>query len=269
LLPSLLALSFALGIGPAQAVPSNDLAKHELSGQVRSVTTKHPQLRTVHQFDRGGRLTSLDLIPAHEADSSRYLFVYDASGRLAEEQTVEAGGRVLYRKVYRYVTDDEGKPVAVVAATEEGELAHAEFNFYDRRGLLAESIEFRGSGAAEKSLYDVRGNLVYAGRYFHGRLVLEATHQHGPLGRLRESRFYGADGTLMRKDSYRYNEAGQRIEQASEFYHSSHLRKSLVSYEFDHAGNWITESVQRWTERNGNVAPTEPIVSRQRQISYY
>jgi hypothetical protein len=73
----------------------------------------------------------------------------------------------------------------------------------------------------------------------------------------------------MRKDSYRYNEAGQRIEQASEFYHSSHLRKSLVSYEFDHAGNWITESVQRWTERNGNVAPTEPIVSRQRQISYY
>jgi len=223
----------------------------------------------VHQFARTGRLTRLDLVPANETDSSHYLFLYEAAGHLTEEQTVEADGHVLYRKVYRYVMDEEGRPVAVVAATEEGALAQAEFNFYDRRGLLTESVEFSGSGTAEKSLYDVRGNLVYAARYFHGRLVLESTHHHGPLGRLRESRFYAGDGTMMRKDSFRYNDAGRRVEQQSEFYHNSHLRKSVVSYEFDRAGNWITETVQRWTEKNGTVALTETTVSRERQITYY
>jgi len=236
---------------------------------VKSVVTRHPQLRTVHQFDRNGRLIRIELFPAQESNSSQYVFQYDASGRLTEEQTLEADGRVLYRKLYRYATDDRGRLVAVVAATEEGALAHAEFSFYDNRGMLAESVEFSGGGAAERSLYDVRGNLVYAARYFHGRLVLEATHHHGPLGRLIESRFYAGDGSLMRKDTYRYNEAGQRIEQQSEFYRSSHLRKSVVSYEFDQGGNWITETVQRWTEKNGTVALTETTMSRERQISYY
>ncbi len=258
-----------LGIGPVHAGPSGDLVKHELLGPVKSVSTKHPQLRTIHQFDRSGRLTRLDLFPTHEADSSRYVFLYDATGRLSEEHTIEADGHVLYKKVYRYVMDERGRPSAVVAATEEGALAHAEFSFYDDRGVLTESIEISGSGAAEKSLFDVRGNLVYTARYFHGRLVLEATHHHGPLGRLKESQFYAGDGGLMRRDTYRYNDAGQRIEQVSEFYKHSHLRKSVVTYEFDQAGNWITETIQRWTDKNGTVTLTETTVSRERQITYY
>jgi len=253
----------------AQAAQIGDLTRNELTGPVKSVVTRHPQLRTVHQFDRNGRLVRIELFPTPESDSSQYVFLYDGSSRLTEEQTHDADGRVLYRTLYRYVIDEQGRQVAVVAATEEGALSHAEFSFYDSRGLLTESIELSGGGAAEKSLYDARGDLVYTARYFHGRLVVEATHHHGPLGRLRESRFYAGDGSLMRRDSYRYNEAGQRIEQQSEFYRSTHLRKSVMSYEFDQAGNWITETVQRWTEKNGTVALTETTVSRERQISYY
>lgn len=256
-------------LGAAQAGPPSDLARHELLGPVRAVVTKHPQLRTVHQFDRNGRLIRVELFPTQESDSSQYVFVYDSSGRLTEEQTIEAGGRVLYKKLYRHVADERGRQVAVVAATEDGGFAQAEFSFYDARGVLSETIELSGSGAAEKSLFDVRGNLVYTARYFQGRLVLEATHHHGPLGRLKESRFYAADGTLIRKDFYRYNEAGARVEQLSEFYRSSHLKKSVVSYEFDQAGNWITETIQRWAEKNGVVALSETTVSRERQITYY
>jgi hypothetical protein len=113
-----------------------------------------------------------------------------------------------------------------------------------------------------KSLYDVRSYPVDTTRYHHGRLVLEATHHHSPPGRLRDSRFYTGDGSLMRKDSCRYNESGQRVELQSEFYRSSHLCTSVVSYEFDRAGNRIVEPVQRWTDKNGAVAPTETIVSR-------
>ena len=126
-----------------------------------------------------------------------------------------------------------------------------------------------GQGVAEKSLYDVRGNLVYHARYFQGRLVLEATHHHGPLGRLKESRFYGSDGELMRKDQYRYDQAGNRIEQTSEFSRHSHLRRSVVTYEFDQAGNWVKETIQRWSEKNGTVVLTETVMSREREIVYY
>jgi hypothetical protein len=254
---------------PTPAASTNDLVKHELVGPVKTVVTKHPQLRTVHQFDRNGRLVEVELVPANEADLSHYVFRYDAAGRLIEEDSVEADGHVLYKKLYRYGNDERGRESAVVAATEDGALAHADFSLYDDRGVLMEEVGISGSGIAEKSLYDVRGNLVYTARYFQGKLVLEATHHHGPLGRLKESRFYAGDGSLMRKDFYRYNEAGHRVEQQSEFMRSTHLRKSVVTYEIDQAGNWTKETVQRWTDKNGAVSLSETTVSRERQITYY
>ena len=126
-----------------------------------------------------------------------------------------------------------------------------------------------GQGVAEKSLYDVRGNLIYHVRYFQGRLVLEATHRYDPLDRLKESRFYGNDGEQMRKDRYRYDQAGHRVEQTSEYYRQSHLRKSVVTYEFDQAGNWLKETIQRWTQKDGSVVLAESVVSRERVITYY
>lgn len=73
----------------------------------------------------------------------------------------------------------------------------------------------------------------------------------------------------MRKDMYRYNEAGERIEQQSEFFRSAHLRKSVVTYEFDAAGNWTKETIQRWIEKSGGLSLAETVVSRERQITYY
>ena len=251
------------------AEPTHDLSKQDLIGPVKTAVTKHPQLRTIHHFDRTGHLTKIELFPTQETDSAQYLLSYDGAGRVIEEQTVEPDGHVLYRKLYRYGFDEQGRQVAMVAATHEGELALAEFSLYDDRGVLWEELSFTGNGVVEKSLYDIRGKLVYMVRYYQGRLVLEATHRHGPLGRLKESRFYAGDGTLMRKDFYRYNDAGQRVEQQSEFARGTHLRKSVVTYEFDHMGNWTKETVQRWIERNGVLELVETVVSRERQLTYY
>ena len=247
----------------------NDLDRLELEGAVRTVVTKHPQLKTTHQFDREGHVTSLELAPTNEADSARYIYQYDESGRLVEEQTFEPDNTVAYRKMFRYGFDEQGRQSAQVAVTDKGLFAHAEFSLYDARGLLSEEIMVTGQGVAEKSLYDVRGNLIYHVRYFQGRLVLEATHRYDPLDRLKESRFYGNDGEQMRKDRYRYDQAGHRVEQTSEYYRQSHLRKSVVTYEFDQAGNWLKETIQRWTQKDGSVVLAESVVSRERVITYY
>jgi hypothetical protein len=254
---------------PLAALAKSDIDRFELVGPVQSVVTKYPQLKTTHQFDRQGQLIHLELIPTNETDSARYLFLHDEAGRVVEEQTFEPDGTLAYRKLFRYGVDEQGRQTAQVAATEKGDLAHADFAIYDDRGLLAEELTVTGQGVAEKSLYDVRGSLIYNARYFQGRLMLEATHYHSPLGRLKESRFYGSDGELMRKDLYRYNQAGQRGEQQSEFYHQSHLRRAVFTYEFDHVGNWIKETVQRWSDKNGTVAPIQTVVSRERIITYY
>ena len=262
-------VSICLAPRVAPAAPASDLSKQELAGPVKTAVTRYPQLRTVHHFDREGRLRTVELFPTQESDSAQYHLSYDEAGRVTEEQTVEPDGHVLYKKIYRYGFDEQGRQVAAIAVTEDGQLAHAEFDLYDERGLLTEDLAITGNGTVEKSLYDVRGKLVYLARYFQGKLVLESTYRHGPLGRLKESRFYSGDGTLMRSDSYRYNDAGQRIEQQSEFFRSAHLRKSVVTYEFDAAGNWTKETIQRWAEKNGTLSHLETVVSRERQITYY
>ncbi len=261
----------ALLLGPLSlSEAKSDLDRLELHGNVRTVVTKYPQLTTTHQFDRDGHLMVLELLPANEAAAAvRYVYVYDESGRLAEEETFEPDGTIAYRKLFRHGVDDKGRPSAQVAVTEQGLFAQAEFTFYDRRGLLAEEIMMTAQGVAEKSLFDARGNLVYHARYFQRRLVLEATHHYDPLDRLRESRFYGADGEPMRRDYYRYDQAGHRAEQSSEYFRQSHLRKSSVTYEFDSGGNWIKETAQRWSMKNGAIALTETVVTRERTITYY
>jgi hypothetical protein len=99
--------------------------------------------------------------------------------------------------------------------------------------------------------------------------VLEATHHYDPLDRLKESRFYGGDGEPTRRDHYKYDPAGHRIEQLSEYFRQSHLRKSVVTYGFDPSGNWVKETAQRWTDKSGSLALTETVVSRERVITYY
>jgi hypothetical protein len=254
----------------AWSVANNDLDRLDLHGAVRTVVIKYPQLTTTQEFDREGHLTSLELRPIHEgAGPVRYVYLYDESGRLSEEQIFEPDGNVASRKLFRYGVDERGRASAQVVVSDQGLFAQAEFSFYDRRGLLSEQLMVTAQGVAEKSLFDARGHLVYHARYFQRRLVLEATHHYDPLDRLKEIRFYGSDGAPMRRDQYRYDQAGHRIEQLSEYFRQAHLRKSVVTYEYDPAGNWNKETAQRWSLKNGEMTLIETTVTRERTISYY
>ncbi|BCA54453.1 hypothetical protein W02_15930 [Nitrospira sp. KM1] len=246
-----------------------DLDRFELIGPVKSVMTTHQQLRTTHYFDRNGRLTAMELQSGREGATARYAFSHDDAGRLIEERTTHSDGTPGYRKLYRYAYDDRGRQTAWVATTEAGEFAQAEFRVYDDRGAMTEELEVSGSGAGERSLYDSQGHVVYAARYYQNRLVLEATHRHNTRGRLEESRFYSPEGTLIRKDLYQYDPSGTRVKQHSEFFKQSYLKKSVVRFELDREGNWITETVRRWVNKNGSIDLSETVVSRERTIAYY
>ena len=151
---------------------------------------KYPQLTTTQEFDREGHLTSLELLPARQAAGAvRYVYKYDESGRLTEEETFEPDGSVASLKLFRYGIDEQGRTSAQVAVTEQGRFAQAEFSFYDRRGLLSEEIMVNAQGVTEKLLFDARGNLVYQARYFQRRLVLEATHHSIPSDGSRKAAF--------------------------------------------------------------------------------
>ncbi|MCC6141783.1 MAG: hypothetical protein IT389_14320 [Nitrospira sp.] len=255
--------------GSVLGATASDLSKQELTGPVKTAETRHAQLRTIHHFDRNGRLTKIELVPTQETDSVQYRLSYDDAGRVAEEQTIKPDGHALYKKIYRYGFDEHGRQVAEIAATDAGQLAYAEFSLYDERGALTEDLAMTGNGVIEKSLYDIGGRAVYLARYFQGKLVLEATFHYGALGRLKEGRFYSGDGALMRRDLYRYDAAGQRVEQQSEFFRSAHFRKSVVTDEFDPMGNWTKETIQRWIEKHGDLALVETVIGRERQITYY
>jgi len=270
--PHYAALLFGCCLLLAHSLPgeaNNDLDRFDLEGSVRTVVTRYLQLSTTHQFDRDGQLISIELLPLNQVGAVRYVYLHDETGRLIEEQTFEPDGTVNSRKLFRYGVDDQGRPSAQVAVTDQGLFAQVEFSFYDRRGFLSEEIMITAQGVAEKSLFDVRGHLIYHSRYYQGRLVLEATHYYDTVDRLKESRFYGSEGDPMRTDRYRYDHAGRRIEQSSDYFRQPRLRKSVMTYEFDQAGNWIKEKVQRWSLKNGAMTLTETLVSRERTITYY
>lgn len=68
----IVAVLICLAARSAPAAPTNDLSKHELTGPVKTAVTRHSQLRTVHHFDRDGRLTKVELFPTQETDSAQY-----------------------------------------------------------------------------------------------------------------------------------------------------------------------------------------------------
>ena len=124
---------------PQWTIAKHDLDRFDLRGAVRTVVTRYAQLTTTHQFDRDGRLTAFELQPVIQAGAVRFVYRYDASGRLIEEETFDPEGAA-YQKTFRYAFNDQGRPSAQVVVTDQGLFTQAAFSFYDHRGLLSEEI---------------------------------------------------------------------------------------------------------------------------------
>ena len=159
----------------------------------------------------------------------------------------------------------------MVAAMADGSYAHSEFWIYDDRGNLAAKIYFTSHDDVSKSLFDVRGRVVYANRFRGKAMMFESIKHYNVKGELIESLSYADNGSLIRKDQYAYDEAGRQIEESSEFYsnHFAGLRKALTRFKLDAHGNWVSKTVEEWAIKADITKPAPTEFLQERRISYY
>lgn len=256
--------------GEASLLIETSKEKNELIGPVRKVITKYRDFTTTDSYDPSGNLIELAFDYKDSSMSrSKAIFTYDDQGLAKEELNYGDDGGLVYRKLFNFGFHEDGKPAAMVAATDDGSYAHSEFWIYDNRGNLAEKIYFTG-GFTDKSIFDVQGKVIYAIRYRGDTILFESVKHYNFKGELAESLYYKADGSLSRKDQYKYDEASRQIEEYSDFYkHYFGLRKSLTRYEFDTYGNWVRQTVEQWADKTDITKPVPAEVIQERIISYY
>jgi hypothetical protein len=245
--------------------------KNELIGPVHTAITKHRYFTTTDSYDPSGNLIERVFDDKDSSASrSKYIFTYDDQGLPKEVLHYGDDGGLVSRKLLSFSFHEDGKPAAMVAATDDGSYNHSEFWIYDNRGNLAERIFFTGGDFVDKSIFDVQGKVIYAIRYRGNVILFESVKHYNFKGELVESLYYKADGSLSRKDQYKYDEAGRQIEESSDFYkHYFGLRKSLTRYEFDTYGNWVRQTVEQWADKTDITKPVPAEVIQERIIRYY
>jgi hypothetical protein len=240
-------------------------------GPVRKVITKTQYDTTTDSYNPYGNL--IESVTDHKFDSSapptKFIFTYDDQGLAKEELCYGDDGGLVYRKLFSFGFHEDGKPAAMVATTNDGSYAHSEFWIYDSRGHISERIYFTGIFIS-KSIFDVQGKVVYAIRYRGNAISFESVKHYNFKGKLVESLYYNADGSLSSKDQYKYDEAGRQIEESSEFYKDFFgRRKTLTRYELDAYGNWVRQTVEQWAHGTDITKPVPAEVIQERIISYY
>ncbi len=255
----------------ASTLIENAKERNGLMGPVRKVIAKDRYYTITDSYDPSGNLIEevSDFKFDNSESRSKYIFTYDDQGLSKEVLHYGDAGGLVSRKLLSFGFHQDGKPAAMVATTNNGSYAHSEFWIYDNRGNLAEKIYFTG-GFTDKSIFDAQGKVIYAIRYRGDAILFESVKHYNFKGELAESLYYKADGSLSRKDQYKYDEASRQIEEHSDFYkHYFGLRKSLTRYEFDTYGNWVRQTVEQWADETDITKPVPAEVIRERIISYY
>ena len=242
--------------------------KNEFIGPVRTVTIKAYGLSQTDTYDQAGNLVEAIIDLAHGDTSTRHVFTYDQQGHLQEEIAIDKGGKLLYRKRFAYAQDSQGRETASVAASDDGEFLYAEFSLYDRFGNLSEELLVHDT-AAQRSLFDVLGRVVYSSRYNKRELFSELRHGYDEWGRLKELISYTADGAMTGKVVNEYDEAGRRVRVTTEKFHAGSRTKWITTYEFDGMGNWVKERTWEEPPASQEAGPARTQAVQERVIEYY
>ncbi len=83
-----------------------------------------------------------------------------------------------------------------------------------------------------------------------------------------ESKSYNSDGALASWNVTAYDDKGNEIESVSKKANGSVVNKSIYSYEFDFAGNWVRRNISILVDSGGQLY-FEPYGVMYRTITYY
>jgi hypothetical protein len=232
------------------------------------VTIKKLGYSATETYDRDGHLIEA-VIDIPRAKTATYsLFRYDQNGHLQEELALDPSGRLMFRKQVVHARDSEGRDIASVTTSDNGDFQYAEFSLYDQRGHLWEQLWVNHS-IAYKSLFDILGRRIYSARYSKGELFSELKHQYDVQGRLHKLVIYNAQGFVADRIANDYDDMGRRVRATTETFGEDQQRKWITTYEYDDMGNWIKEltAEQSSTSRKAQISAI-PIV-QERLIQYY
>ena len=242
--------------------------KHDLIGPVRSVVTMAPEGSESATYNRAGNLIEAIVYRQHENRSTRYVFTYDQRGELQDEVAYDAGGTIMYRKLFAYAHDPAGRETAVVAASQEGEFHHAEFSTYDRYGNLSETVHADGT-TTSRNLFDVFGRLLYSGLYQEGQLLAELARSYDSLGQLTQLTSYSPGGAVTGRVMHQYDDSGRRIRTTTETIQHGTTSRWISTYEYDGAGNWIKELTRQEPSTPSDSESASSQTLQERLIDYY
>jgi hypothetical protein len=261
-------LAFMLVASAAAASGKTAREQNGLIGPVRSVVTLAPGLSQTETYDRTGKLLEAVVYRQDENSSTRHVFTYGQRGEEQEELTYDAGGTLLYRKLFAHAEDPAGRQTAVVAASHDGEFHHAEFSIYDRYGNLSETIHTDGT-ATSRNLFDVLGRLLYSGRYRDGQLRGELSWAYAVDGRPMALTSYSPEGAVTGKILHEYDNSGRRMVTTTETIQHGTTSRWITLYEYDGAGNWIKEVTTKQADRPLGLETDSNQTAQERLIDYY
>ena len=265
----------AMALGTILAYTSNIAAfaedsrtMNDLVGPVRTVTTKSQGQSHIEIYNEAGNLIRALIFIEQEQSTTLYQFVRDQQGTLREEIASDLDGTPIYRKRFAYTYDSQERETAVVAASEEGELHHATFTTYDRRGTISESLLVTDT-TAQRNVFDVLGHLIYSAHFKNGDIFSEVRHAYDREGRLVELTSYDAAGAMTGRLANEYDASGRRVRTTTEKFHAGNSSTWITTYEHDAMGNWIKEFMS-----DGTTTPQDSQGSRlhpvqERAIEYY
>jgi len=200
--------------------------------------------QTTYSYNHEGReVEALEQVGEKVIVRRRYLATYDAQGKQIAAYYRE--GDMELKASYRYSYDKQGQLIELATLTDESLVYHRVVYSYDDKGNLTSKVAYRPDGQVyKKSLFSYDGD------------------------RKREETFtFSNDGAEYLHLFELYDGRGNVVEVGG-FDKSGQLSggKTIRRYEYDHAGNWIKQTVQSVDPVTGKLW-AEWV--EERQIEYY
>jgi YD repeat-containing protein len=224
-----------------------------------------------YKYDSGGREIESVEYDGNGALVRRTVFVYDDNGRLSNECVYLAeGSQVIQRSATITpdgkrivetrsesgarssveVWDTDDKPLEVTVYNEDGSLKDKFVYFYTAAGKRIRTVRYAPRDTTAEGFDDVP--------------VVETIYTYDAAGRIIET-LHLRGGSPGAQTLYKYDADGNKIE---EIKHEAGQVSHVETYdrEFDHEGNWITETKTKLYPQRDNR--TFSVVTR-RHIEYY
>lgn len=181
------------------------------------------------------------------------VFSYDPPGVLKEGIEYDYQGTVTFKWVYAH--DPGKKTIEETRYEPTGALFSRSSYHYDEAGNLVEETLLHSH-----STNDLKWAYVYDEA---GRKIEESFYVVRAQGLLKKT-----ESALDSKSAYSYDAKGNLIEETRYDGAGAVKSKKNYRYEFDAAGNWITQTAREWVTRSGKVS-LEPTEVAYRTITYH